>query len=212
MDIDSRLIFEKYAVIGESVTDSEIKASKGGVFKVEIAGIPTQFKIVEVGSTLVGGEEKWKIIGTALSDYDTLINYKRDPIIGDKPYLLVYDDKPETSILYINDKGGGTDEDKKDRYNQWKDVVDIIMPSRGDGGGSGPLKDTENKYHDPTFMQKLGNWFKRSPLKVAAYIFKDPETNFDTIRDASKWLQKQADKEATGSEKIDRSPRADIIS
>ena len=84
------------------------------------------------------------------------------------------------------------------------------MPPTGREGSSSRKKET--KYEDPTWKQKLGNWFLKSPLKVAAYVFKDPETNFKTLRDASAWLQKQADAEATGSKKVDTSPSADIIS
>lgn len=211
MDVDSRIIFESYITINEAVTDEQLNKARGGILKVNIKGSERQFKISKVKQTpSTSGTPQWSIEGHPLGDYSDLEDASSGAgLITTVSAKIIHDPDSKFSILHHNDPE--TDPDIKDtNYADWKNNIEIIMPAGG-GGGVPTSKKKDDKYEDPTWKQKIGNMFLRSPLKVAAYVFKDPETNFKSIKDASAWLQKVADAEAKGSKIEDRRPEADII-
>jgi hypothetical protein len=210
MDVDSRLIFESYITINEAVTDEQLNNARGGILKVNIKGSERQFKISKVKQTpIISGSPEWSIEGHPLNDYSDLAEKSGASLITTVSVKIIHDPDSTFSILYNNDPETNL-AIKDTNYADWKNNIEIVMPAGG-GGGDPTSKKKDDKYEDPTWKQKIGNMFLRSPLKVAAYVFKDPETNFKSIKDASAWLQKVADAEAKGSKIEDRRPEADII-
>ena len=159
MDFDDKILLEKYTLINEvvSVSDLTNKDIRKGILTIPINGTPIKFKITNAAHDVSRGATNWKLQGVPVDDVVGVKDQAGNDIVpGEtKIYTIINDADKENTVLYKSTTG--SDADRERIYNKWTSDSDINITASSSTSTRTPEKPEEKSdKEEDSMLHKLG--------------------------------------------------------